>query len=76
MGNPPDVDLPAPGKALLTSAVGSLQLPDVSLLSASPQQISHMCPVLPLGTETSAGVGSSGCGHWKRWEPFKMVMKK
>lgn len=59
-GNPPDVDLQAPGKTLLASAVGSLEQLDVSFLSTSLWQISHMCPVLPLGAETSARVGGNG----------------
>lgn len=60
MGNPADVDLQAPGKVLLTLAVGLLEQSDVSFLSASSLQMSHMCPMPPLGTETSAGVGGSG----------------
>lgn len=59
-GKPSRHEPAAPGQALLAAAVGSLEQPDVSFLSASPLANEPYVPCAAAGSETSAGAGGRG----------------
>lgn len=60
MGNPRDKNLQVPGKALLTSAAGSLEQPDVLFLSTPPQ---GNLPYVPCAAAGHRGI----CWGWRQW---------